>query len=98
MDENFSAVLVAIITGGFGFLGILVTQWLSKAKARQLSDTKQATESSKQLGTDVIDHTAALSFHVRENTLTTREGLQEIKEDISEVRTVVQTIARELGI
>ena len=97
MDENLSAVLIAAITAGFGFLGVLATQFLSKAKARQLKQ-KDAIESLVSEGStvDLVDHIMNLSAKIRENGMVAREGIQGLKEDIFEVKADVREIKSKL--
>lgn len=95
MDEYTSAVMVAAITAGFGFLGVLVTQWLSRAKARQLGKEDEVKSLVKTGDTrDIVDHIAALNYQVRENGITAREGIQSIREDVSDIRDDVKEMKR----
>jgi len=98
VDENLAAVLVAAITGGFGFLGVLVVQWASREKARKLHRQDSVNSiMDKSEPVDIVNHIASLSHAIRENGIVAREGIQALKEDLMDVKESVRDIERRLG-
>lgn len=96
MNESLAAVIVAVVTGGFGFLGILVTQWLSRAKAKKMGDENKIIP----LGTTppgMTEYMGNVIIKVRENGIQAREGIQAVKERLSVMQDNQSQMKRELA-
>jgi hypothetical protein len=96
MDASLSAVIVSLITGSFGVLGILATQWAAKHKTRNIKpdarDVMAASEREEQLPR--IDYLATIKQDIRQNRSIAREGILDIREDLHEIKADIKVIKK----
>lgn len=98
MNDQIAAVTVAIVTGGFGLLGILATQLLAKKNVKHLNPSEKE-EVAAIMGDGHVanySHIAALQHMVKENGINAREGVSDIREAISDIKIEVREMRQEI--
>ena len=88
MDDSWAAIIVSAVTGGFGLLGILITQNAAKLKARKIvpnaMDIIGASEGIQNLPR--LDYLAAMKQDIQQFTQSERDAHHDIKEMIRELK------------
>lgn len=106
MDEQWAAILVSVITGGFGLLGIIFTQLAAKYRTKRLqpdaNDVMAAGGDTRSPRLDVLmlmkHDLKAHDEMMKDNMRDIKEGIRDIARDIrdstSDIRRDIDRIDR----
>lgn len=90
MGEHTAAIVVALITGLFGFAGVVVTQVAAKWRISKMVPSEEAKQEALQKNILACgynqEYMANLYATVRENGVTAREGIAGIKESMVDMQ------------
>lgn len=94
MDENWAAVIVSLITGGFGLLGILATQFFAKKRTGGIKlssyDIVAASEDSDMSAR--LSYLMLIKTDIKEIKSCQKEEHQDIKGHLRDIKFLLQEI------
>lgn len=95
MDENWAAIVVSTLTGLFGLVSLIVTQFLAKNKSKAISPSPSemaeaamgAETTNRRAEADTL---AYIRHELREHKVSSRDNFLDLKEDHQESRRVMR--------
>ena len=97
MDEHLAAVIISIVTGLFGFIGIIATALLANKKAKKVTDSTEV-EVDTLVGEaryPRVDYFATIRADLKENGIVAREGITNVRQDVSDLKLILREHVQE---
>lgn len=88
MDANWAAIIVSIVTGGFGLIGIFITHKAAKSKARKMrpSEMDLMTSTEGTQGIPRLDYLANMRHDIKADLDNLKSHHQDIKSGLYDIR------------